>query len=334
MHLMPSFTRLAAVGVVFLAGCWGETAPLAPKANDVALRAPSLRQQARLSNAALKTPALIASDLATGALLYWPTQERQRRHDPIEFARSLGAYQSSAMAANGDLLVIAIWGGPGELLKYDVETKQTSTLTDDYGAPYDVAIDKKGNIYALNVGSITVYPAGSGLQKELLCDYSPLGQTIALDNEGDVFVNAVLNGSAIAVLEYPVNGRKCKILKLQPELGYAGGVGVDPTTDDLIVIDNPGVCAGLEEGRMTIYPKPYSSTKFTQVNLHAQLCGASFRLDGDSRHIYLSDQSDEYGPIIDVRTYPAGAGYGFFSRRQFGYAVLGGFTTIPNELPN
>jgi hypothetical protein len=318
---------------MLLAGCSAQGA-----GNGLAFRPPVIPQLAAHDDRPLSPPALIATNVMTGGLLSWPTNERRRRHEPIHFAKGLDAY-SYAIAANADMLVIPIYYGPGRVLMYNLKTKRSATLKDDYGIPYDVTIDTKGNIYALNQRSVTVYAAGSYSEKELSCDYPQLlDETIGVDNEGDVFVNASLSGSNIGVVEYPAGTRKCKILNL-PEQGYPGGIGVDPKTDDLIVIDNPDVCAGYMsasgEGRMRIYPRPYRPTKFTQVDLNPQYCAGVFRLDKDSKHIYVADQSDEYASIIDARTYPAGEGHGFFSRPQFGpYAEIGGFTTIPNGLPN
>lgn len=321
---------------LLLAGCSTQGAGI-----DLGLR-PTIAQREPRDDTRFEIPALIATDLTTGGLLYWPTNEPQRRHRPIHFAKTLHTY-SAAMAADGDLLVIPLSNQrPAEILTYNLKTKQIATLKDDYGSPYDVAIDKKSNLYALNGRSVTVYAAGTYAQKKLRCDYPQLlGATIGLDNEGDVFVNASLRASNIGVVEFPANARKCKILDLQ-EQGYPGGIGVDPKTDDLIVIDNPDKCAGSSsqygEGRMRIYPRPYRPTEFTQVALHPSTCAGLFRLDKDSRHIYVADQSYEYASVIDVRAYPAGTGRGFFSRRQFGtkgtYPEIGGFATVPNALPN
>lgn len=77
-------------------------------------------------------------------------------------------------------------------------------------------------------------------------------ETIGADNEGDVFVNGY-DGNEFGVVEYPVRKCKRKVLNLQPEIGYPGDVGIDPKTEDLIVVDDPGACAGGPiTARMTI----------------------------------------------------------------------------------
>jgi hypothetical protein len=132
------------------------------------------------------------------------------------------------------------------------------------------------------------------------------GEAIAVNNEGDVFVNGYGSGSFVGVIEYPA--------------------------DDLIVVDNPDFCAGGYEGIMLIYPRPYRASNFTGQNLNAEYCAGKFRLDARSKHIYFGDATFSGFPFIDSRTYPDAQGGGPYSG---GYSLyLGGFTTIPNTLPN
>jgi hypothetical protein len=334
MRLSSLFVHLTvALGVTLAAGCGGRLDPPAPEGDDVAVRAAGILRPAERNDERLEKPALIATDMNSGALVYWPTTFGAPRYHPITFTKPLGAYSSYAMAANGDTLVIANIN-PSEIITYDVKTKQKKTLSDSYGMPNDVAIGKNGDIYAMFYDSITVYAASSYSQTELLCNKMTDNQAIAVDNEGDVFVNGTADdGTELLVVEYPANGGACEALKLQPEVGYPGGVGVDPKTDDLIVVDNPGLCAGSEEGRMTIYPKPYRRGNFKQVDLNATYCDGIFRLDKDSKHIYVADETvSSDGEVIDVRTYPDGIGVDYYAG-SYGQ-VIGGFTTIPNRLPN
>jgi hypothetical protein len=89
--------------------------------------------------------------------------------------------------------------------------------------------------------NVTVFTDGSP-PRELLCRYLQTAIAIAVDNEGDVFVNQ--NGAFVGVVE--INGpnrpdpNRCTKLDLKPETGYAAGLALDPKTDDLIVLDNPG----------------------------------------------------------------------------------------------
>jgi hypothetical protein len=118
--------------------------------------------------------------------------------------------------------------------------------------------------------------------------------------------------------------------------GYIGGIGVNPNTDALIVVDNPNLCAGGLEGRMIIYPKPYLERNSRRRNLNATYCAGGFRLSSTSSLIFVSDTTVSAGyPLIDQRTYPSAKNEGVYGAGQFGSGgAFGGFTTIPNTLPN
>ena len=110
-----------------------------------------------------------------------------------------------------------------------------------------------------------------------------------------------------------------------------GGIGIDPKTDDLVVVDNPGVLCSYV-GRITIYPKPYASATAKQNNFYANYCAGGFRLDANSTHIYVADETvDESYPLIDVRSYPSGSGTESYADYN---AYTGGFTLLPSALPN
>lgn len=326
MPTWPFVSRLVAVvSLCSLAACGAPTPSM-----------PDLGALSRLDALpdGLRTPALISIDLTTGELVYWPTNKGPS-DKPVAFTKSLGIYEGYEMAANGNVVIIANYDAP-EIVTYNVKTKTTKTLRDSNGNPYDVAVDKKGSIYAMNLANVEVFPSGkpSG-SYELKCPYVETPEAIAIDNEGDVFINGYEFGGAMGVVEIPVgsSGSKCARLHLRPEHGYVAGVGVDPKTDDLIVVDNPDLCAGGLEGRMVIYPRPYTWRNARRHDLGASYCAGTFRLDATSTHIYISDATVSDGfSLIDVRSYPDGRGGGVYGS---GYTFdLGGFTTIPNTLPN
>lgn len=323
MRMSSAFARPAALaGLLTAAACAGGTTPLA---------APDLAVPQALANAKLHQPALISINTLTSELIYWPTDHGPSQH-PITFTQPLGTYGGNSMAGNGSTVVIANYSPP-EILTYDVNTKATMTLSDPYGSPYDVAVGTDGSIYAMNAASVTVFPPDPSNPQELTCSYITQAESIAVDNEGDVFVDGYGKNNPSGIVEFPAGTSACKSLKLRPWRGYIGGIGIDPKTDDLIVVDNPGTCAGGLEGRMLIYPKPYSKNNAKRANLHAQYCAGGFRLDATSTHIYVSDATVSAGsPLIDVRSYPAGKGNGNYGSDYTIYT--GGFTTIPNTLPN
>ncbi|HEY2475631.1 MAG TPA: hypothetical protein VGI19_12645, partial [Candidatus Cybelea sp.] len=251
---------------------------------------------------------------------------------PITLSGSLGTYEANAMAANGNVVIVASYA-PAELIEYNVKTKQEAIVPDTFGAPSHVAVDRAGTIYALSAHEVGVFPKGSSQPYELTCKELSGSEpfSLAVDNESDVFVETGY-GSFRGVVEFPVSSsNNCVKLHLGRERD-PGGIGIDPKTDDLIVVDNPGECAGGDEGRMTIYPKPYAAGTSIERHLHAQYCAGGFRLDKTSTHIYVSDSTvDESYPLIDVRSYPDGKGRGAYSDYS---AYLGGFTIVPSALPN
>jgi hypothetical protein len=188
----------------------------------------------------------------------------------------------------------------------------------------------------LNLTSVAVFKAGSSQPTELTCSYINVGEAIAVDNESDVFVDGYGPDGFMGVVEYAAGSQNCTKLHLRRQNGYVGGVGVDPKTDDLIVIDNPGLCAGGLEGRMIVYPKPYEPGTSHRRDLGANYCAGTFRLNSTSSLIFVSDATVSAGyPLIDQSTYPKGKRKGYYQSSPSGYSgSFGGFTTIPNTLPN
>jgi hypothetical protein len=282
----------------------------------------------------LKSPALISINSTTGALEYWPIRPIGGSR-PRTLSQPLGV-SGNSMAANGNV-VATVGAYPPEVLVYDVKAKSKTTLQDPYGTPIDIAVGKDAALYVANidknVSNVTMYPVG-GPPKKLVCKYMKTGEAIAVDNEGDIFVNGYGFGGFMGVVEIPngPNGpepQNCVKLALKPELGYVAGLGVDPKTDDLIVLDDPSLCAGGAEGRMTIYPKPYQKTTGRSRVLGAN-CAGTLRLNATSTVVFVGDSSVSGGySFILQRTYPDGRALGTYTNGN-----PAGFTTIPNTLPN
>ena len=322
-HFHRSFLILA---VAFATACSANSIPRGGAQSNFSSMSPNA------AAARLKKPALVTLDLQGGELEYWPIHTGGST-TPTPFTASLGIFSGYNMAAEGDVIAIAN-NRPAEVFTYNVRKKQSTTLADPYGTPIDIAIDKSRTIYALNITNVTVYRPGSSKPSELSCQYINDAVAIAVNNEGDVFVNGYGPSGFMGVVEFHHGKQTCRKLNLQAEEGYAGGVGTDPKTDDLIVVDNPDLCAGGYEGRMLIYPKPYGSTH-TEHNLNATYCAGTFRLDATSTIIFVSDATVSAGfPIIDQRSYPDAADEGQYTGGYGSHASFGGFTTIPNTLPN
>ena len=284
---------------------------------------------------AIHMPALVVVS-RNGVLKYYPVRPHGGR-DSTEIAKVPGIAAASSMVANGNVVTI-LDQSPARVVEYDVATKAKTVLPDPYGVPIDIAIDKSANLYALNritssASTVTMYRAGSSQPQQLTCKYLDTGVAIAVDNEGDVFVNG--SGSPFTgVVEIP-NGpsgpqsQKCKKLALQPEEGYVAGLAIDPKTDDLVVLDDPGVCSGGIEGQMTIYRKPYKASTGHSVDLNGN-CVGLIRLDADSRTVFALDRTAASGQAFVIqRSYPGGQGTSSYKDGS-----VSGFTTIPNTLPN
>ena len=277
--------------------------------------------------------ALIVFDTQNGSLGYF-TIEHGGNDTLKSLAGPLGIDSGYAMAANHDTIVIANYK-PAYVVTYNLRTKKEVSIGDPYGQPYDVAVDKQGTIYALNSTSVAVYKSGSTQPTELSCSNISLGEAVAVNNEGDVFVDGYGPGSFAGVVEYGHGSNTCTTPPLQPVEGYIAGVGVDPKTDDLITIDDPDLCAGGYEGRMLVYRKPYGQRAPRQQNLQATYCSGIFRLDASSTHIFYSDATVSDGaPLIDQARYPSGKYEGRYGGYYSSGTPFAGFTTLPNRLPN
>jgi hypothetical protein len=284
----------------------------------------------------LQTPAIIAI-ARNGVLKSYPvTAHGGDRPQIIGKVRNVSA--AAGMVANGHVVAM-VNQAPTSVVVYNIKTKTEQSFPDPYGIPIDIAIDKNANLYALNYlssspSNVAMYRAGSSQAQELTCKYLGSGVAVAVDNEGDVFVNGY-GASFTGVVEIP-NGpsgpqsQKCKRLAgLLPEQGYEAGLAVDPKTDDLIVLDDPDLCAGGIEGLMTIYPKPYRASTARSVNLNGN-CVGRMRLDATSSTVFAFDDTvDQSRTFIIQRSYPQGRGNGTYRRGN-----VSGFTTLPNTLPN
>lgn len=325
---LSRFTRPAlALAAVLVAGCGGNATT--PTVSGI----PSETSQGtHRASAPLTTPALITFDPQTGGLAYFKIQHNGSQ-SLTPFTSSLGISAAYALAADGEVVIIANYS-PAEIVTYNVDTKAETMMSDPYGSPYDVAVDKHGSIYAMNTANVAVYKAGSSTPTELTCSHIDTSEAIAVNNEGDVFVDGF--GSKFqGVVEYPAGSQNCTIPHLRATRGYIAGVGVDPKTDALIVVDDPDDCAGGIEGRMVIYPKPYEQRTSIRRILNATYCSGTFRLDANSTHIFYSDASVSDGiPIIDDARYPTAKWEGQYWLGYYSSQNFSGITTIPNRLPN
>jgi hypothetical protein len=332
--LRQRYSLSLCVAVALLAGCGGaSTTPAAAGYSTAPL------QLGGVTPPLPKTPILIAFVVTKvfkqGTLMYWPIRAGGGSK-PERLSRALGVKYVSGLAANGDIIVLANNGSNSKtagVVKYNVVTKHEKTMRDPYGQPGDVAVDKQGNIYALGgYGTITVYSKGSSKPSLLSCPLMYDSVTLAVDNEGDVFAaGQVLKGKGSKVFEFPAGSQNCTVLHLRVDQVVA--IGIDPKTDDLIVLDGAHVQSG--QVAMLIYPRPYSPRTVIRHALTVTTGTSVFRLDANSTRIFYSDSvsvGSESKPVIDQAQYPSGKFEAYYENSAA--RAFGGFTTIPNTLPN
>jgi hypothetical protein len=273
----------------------------------------------------LRGPVVIASGGKTG-LEYWPLGPKGSR-TPTEIAVK-GLRSGNGIAADGQRIAIA---RADQTVVYDLVTQKKTILPNPSNYATDAAFGKTGVLYVANLhpgqasGNVLVYPPG-GKPRTLECALLRDPAYIAVDNEGDVFINDLGLNAIVEIQSGAGDATRCFALTLNPgESGYGAGVTVDPKTDDLLVLDNPDLCAGGVEGRLTVYHKPYEKGTGKSMVLGTN-CASGVRLNADSSVVLIGD-----GPPVSIlqHTYPDGARLGsFVGGRPYG------FTTIPNTLPN
>lgn len=298
--------------------------------SGVAPTGATLGGESRARGAALplKAPILVAFDTTTGSLIYW-TISRHGSSSPQSLSAPLGITEPYAMVAHRNTVAIANYAPP-EVVLYNVKTKVLTTLSDPYGNPIDLAIDKTETIYALNSTSVTEYQKGSSPPSQLTCSALSSGVAIAVNNEGNVFINGYDLNGVPHVFEITAGSQSCTKPHLLAERGYAGGIAVDPKTDDLIVVDDSQFCAG-PKGRMLIYPPPYREQTVQRRILRPEYCAGGVRLNAASTRLFFADSTVSDGfPLISQRNYPSVTGRAVYSSSD----SFSGFTTIPNTLPN
>lgn len=328
----PRFTAWTLGLLAAAAGCSASPTQMPPQVGTASTSA----VVARPETTATLPPSLITINGADGRVMSWPLTAHGGKHPtPISGPLAVGRFLS--LAADGARLAIAD-GNLKQLVTYNLSTREEQTFADPYGTPVDVAIDKNENIYIVNLvqktANVVRYARGARLPQELTCPTFGHEDSIAIDNEGDVLVNGYQKSGATDVIEMPngpggVKSGDCMVLPLRGQPGYEAGLAVDPKTDDLIVFDDPDLCAGGNEGLMTVYSPPYGKTA-PRTKLLGGNCAGGVRLSADSTRIFYLD-SDVSGSFVFIRqaSYPGGTPMGAY----FGPEVSG-FTTVPNTLPN
>jgi hypothetical protein len=316
--------------ILLLAGCTSGATPSTP---STAGAVPGAFQRT------LKKPVVLAFDDYSGRLEYWPIS-RNGGASPQLLGPRLEISNAAGMVADGDVLSIAS-SSPPELVTYDIDAKKESVAADPFGIPIDIAIDRNATRYVLDTGGVTVYKAESSQPYELTCGALQYADAIGVDNEGDVFINGYHpgTGETAEVVEFAAGSSSCTKVPIKQEKSYVSGIGVDPKTDDLIIVDNVS-CAGGLEGSMRVYSRPYGKTLVRRRKLRAN-CPGPFRLDAGSTHLLFPDTAS-YPQVRGRRPRPFCRTNCVTQRTYNGLREPAiytgnlpvGLTTIPNTLPN
>lgn len=281
-------------------------------------------------------PVLVTLNPGTKRLEAWPLQRGGGR-DPEPISGPLAVGGVGALATIGSVVAFANQF-PSSLVLYDTVTRGTRSFDDPFGTPIGIAVAKDKTIYLLDStrsGSpVTMYAPPARRPVELNCAPMTLGEAIAVDNEGDIFIQGYPNRGAGFVAEIPEgpNGpepQNCSILEIEANAGYVGGIAVNPKTDDLLTLDDPSLCAGGEEGRLTTYPKPYSQKTGRSKDI-GENCTGGLWLNADATLVFVGDEdvSGSFSFILQ-RSYPDGGRMGIYNADRFD-----GFATMPSTLPD
>jgi hypothetical protein len=325
----PIWIAASLCAIAFLAACAGSNAvnpSVQPQSNAGSLLA--------VPTAASNPPAIYSINFSSGRLEFWPLSPSGGTQPTV--LSTFGA--RDGMAADGSVLLFGALHHQS-LVLFDTISQTEKQFADPFGPPGDIAVDKHHNIYAVSYATpdskVADFPANDRNHPfELSCSLLHIGGVIAANNEGDVFVVGAgpPPGNATISLEYERSATghaACRNMHLVAPSDNASGLAVDPKTDDLLIMDNPGECAGGLEGRVRIFPKPYQQGNFRVLQMGAN-CSGGLRLNADSTVIFAGDEdvSGSFSFILQ-RTYPGGRALGTY----FGGDTTG-FATIPNSLPN
>ncbi len=156
---------------------------------------------------------------------------------------------------------------------------------------------------SLGAGSISIYAHGSLTPTATLTSpsfFQVIG--VKVDRSGDVFVNNNRKFFAHGqVLEFKAGSSTGKVLK-NIAVKIAGGLAIDRTTQDLLVVDQ-GAKA------VTVYAPPYTGSPKATYPVPNGGSAVDVTLDNNASHLYFAN----FFGTVDVVSYPSGKFLGSYT---------------------
>lgn len=199
-----------------------------------------------------------------------------------------------------------------DILALDSSGKLTRRLRDPGEFPVNVALTSKKQLYIANIftksfgaGDVAYYAnydhAGSKPTGSLRNDtfYQVIG--IAADSTGDVFVsNNQQDFSQGEVVEFAAGSGSGTVLS-NVLVSVAGGLAIDPKTQDLLVVDQSG-----SKAHISVYAPPYTGSAIKNYSVQQAV---DITLDAKGANLYCANTSG----FIDVYGYPSGSFEGSYA---------------------
>lgn len=316
--------RVFCIGVLSVAmGC---------ASSQTATTLPRVAQQSLVPS---KTEFLLAYDNAASDVEEWTvTDDGGGRPSVIaapNFTSGVAALAGGGSFGSGEDIVLAGSSPASQTSLYDLSTGTLVVYTPEMpiGPPIDTTS-------IIGFASSTLYADGSyetmpfdrsmGIHKTACTSILSTADAIAADTSGNIYIQGTGPGRFAGVVELEQSSQTCSALDLKPQKGTAAGIAIDPSTNDLIVGDNPRSCRRPGDGRLIVYPPPYGRNG-TIYRLSGVGCAGLFRLDAGTTgetHIFMLDANGGW-PQIDQLRFPG---------MTFEGSYAGGIPSVPTTLPN
>lgn len=182
--------------------------------------------------------------------------------------------------------------GEGYIEQYNSKGSETFEYSAGMTNPVTLTTDAHGNIYEIDFSGEVVneYQQGSNTVAAS-CSLGGLGEGVAVDKQGDVFVAYYTGTGVIAEFKGGLSG--CSATTLGATVGFPGGMILDKH-DNLIICDQTG-------DAIDIIDPPYSSISGTLGSGYGEPFHVS--LNKKNNQAYVTDTATG---DVDVVSYPSG----------------------------